>query len=156
MTLDHDPLSDPPARSRGAKRHRTRQLAVRCTPEELEAIQAKADKAGLATGAFARAAMLDSPGPRAQRRAPADKEALLRILGHLGRVGSNINQIARRLNLGEKAQLPGLEEALGAYLELRNAIFEALGLDPKTRPPSAPKPETRSPHGHKGRQPRGA
>lgn len=156
MTPNDNPPPDHPARSRGAKRHRTRQLAVRCTREELEAIQAKADKAGLATGAFARAAMLDSPGPRAQRRAPADKDALLRVLGQLGKVGSNINQIARRLNTGERVHLPSLEEALSAYLELRNAIFEALGLEPKTRPPSTPKPSTRSPHGHKGRQPRGA
>ena len=52
----------------------------------------------MATAAFLRAAALGDAGPRAQRRAPADKDALLRILGHLGRIGNNVNQIARRLN----------------------------------------------------------
>ncbi len=49
------------------------------------------------------------------------------ILGELGRVGNNLNQIARALNAGEQARLQELKDALRAYLVLRNAIFEALG-----------------------------
>lgn len=138
------------------KRQRLSVISIRLDAEERARAKRLADKAGLALGAFARAAMLENPGPRAQRRAPADKDALLRILGHLGKLGSNVNQIARRLNLGEKAHLPSLEEALGAYLQLRNAIYEALGLDPTSRKPDALPPDGRSPHGHKRRKPGGA
>lgn len=138
------------------KRQRTKQSLVRWTVDEHARMTQKADKAGMATAAFLRAAALGDAGPRAQRRAPADKDALLRILGQLGRIGSNVNQIARRLNLGGAPDLPEIQEALSAYLEIRNAIFEALGLDPKTRSPATPSPETRSPHGHKRRKPRGA
>ena len=137
------------------KRQRTKQCLVRLTADEYTRVAAKADKAGVAAAAFLRAAALGDAGPRAQRRAPADKSALLRILGHLGRVGNNVNQIARRLNSGETVQLPRLEEALGAYLEIRNAIFEALGLDPNTAPKGPPTPNPSPADDHQRRQPRG-
>jgi hypothetical protein len=109
------------------KRRRPRQTLVRWTEEEFNAIAAKADKAGLACAAFMRAAALGDPGPRAQRRPPADHKALRKILGELGRIGNNLNQIARALNAGELASLPELKEALRAYMAIRDAIFEALG-----------------------------
>lgn len=136
------------------KRQRTKQCLVRLTADEYARVAAKADKAGVAAAAFLRAAALGDAGPRAQRRAPADKHALLRILGHLGRVGNNVNQIARRLNSGETVQLPRLEEALVAYLEIRNAIFEALGLDPNTTPKGPPTPNQSPADDHQRRQPR--
>jgi hypothetical protein len=109
------------------KRRRIRQSLVRWTDEEFNALAAKADKAGLAVAAFMRAAALGDPGPRAQRRPPADHVALRQILGHIGRIGNNINQIARALNAGQLASLPELKEALRAILAIRDAIFEALG-----------------------------
>jgi hypothetical protein len=112
------------------KRQRGKIQPVRCTLEEFNAIAAKADKAGLSTAGFMRAAALGDPGPRAQRRPPADHKALRQILGHIGRIGNNINQIARALNAGEQASLKDLPAALRAYLDIRKAIFEALGKNP--------------------------
>lgn len=112
------------------KRRRLRQSLVRWTDEEFNAIAAKADKAGLAIAAFMRAAALGDTGPRAQRRPPADHVALRQILGQIGRMGSNLNQIARALNAGEQARLPELKEVLRACLHIRDAIFEALGKKP--------------------------
>ncbi|HVA89571.1 MAG TPA: plasmid mobilization relaxosome protein MobC [Chloroflexota bacterium] len=112
------------------KRRRLRQSLVRWTDEEFNALAAKADKAGLAIAAFMRAAALGDAGPRAQRRPPADHKALRQILGELGRVGNNLNQIARALNAGEQARLPELKDALRAYMAIRDAIFEALGKKP--------------------------
>jgi hypothetical protein len=109
------------------KRQRGKIIAFRCLEEEFAAIAAKADRAGLSCGAFLRAAGLGSPGPRAVRRPPADHKALRQILGELGRVGNNLNQIARMLNTGQQPDLPELKTALSAYIEIRNAIFEALG-----------------------------
>jgi hypothetical protein len=109
------------------KRQRGKIQPVRCTLQEFNAIAAKADKAGLSIAAFMRAAALGDAGPRAQRRPPADHKILRRILGELGRIGNNINQIARALNAGQKIRLPELNDALRAYNALRDAIFEALG-----------------------------
>ena len=111
-------------------RQRTKQCLVRFTEEEFADVSGKADKAGIATAAFLRAAALGNAGPRAQRRPPAEQQLLRQILGHLGKVGSNVNQIARQLNSGERAAVPELREALAAYLDLRDAIYRALNMDP--------------------------
>ena len=116
------------------KRRRIRQSLVRWTDEEFNALAAKADKAGLAVAAFMRAAALGDAGPRAQRRPPADHKALRQILGELGRVGNNLNQIARALNAGERLRLPELKDALLAYIAIRDAIFAALGKKPGPGP----------------------
>ena len=116
------------------KRQRGKIHPVRCTLEEFNAIAAKADKAGLSAAGFMRAAALGDAGPRAQRRPPADHVALRQILGHIGRIGNNLNQIARALNAGELAKLPELKEALRACIDVRDAIFEALGKKPRPVP----------------------
>ncbi len=126
--------------SGSGNRQRTRQCLVRFTDEEFERVSGKADKAGIACAAFLRAAALGDPGPRAQRRPPADHKALRRILGELGRIGNNVNQIAYRLHTSHQKPPPELRPALAAYLELRNAIFDALGMK---RPPPG--------HDHQGR-----
>jgi Mobilization protein NikA len=105
------------------KRRRLRQSLVRWTDEEFNAV-----------AAFMRAAALGDAGPRAQRRPPADHKALRQILGELGRVGNNLNQIARALNAGEQARLPELKDALRAYMTIRDAIFAALGKKPGAVP----------------------
>jgi hypothetical protein len=56
--------------------------------------------------------------------------ALREILGHLGRIGNNINQIARGTNTGVQARLAELNEARRACQDMRKAIYEALGKDP--------------------------
>jgi hypothetical protein len=110
------------------KRQRSYQSLIRWTDEEWARISGKADRAGLAVAAFMRALGLDGDaGPRAQRRPPADHKALRQILGEMGRIGNNINQIARALNSGEMANIPNIQKAIDAYLEIRNAIFDALG-----------------------------
>jgi hypothetical protein len=109
------------------KRRRSHQSLIRWTDEEFTAISEKADKAGLAVAAFMRATALGNPGPRAQRRPPADHRALRQILGEIGRIGNNINQIARAINSGDQANIPELQGALRAYLEIRNRILDALG-----------------------------
>ncbi|MGH6907596.1 MAG: plasmid mobilization protein [Aestuariivirga sp.] len=128
----------PPKRPRDVDYH------FRMSQEERATARALAAKAGLALGAFSRACILGDAGPRAKRRPTADHAALRQILGHIGRTGNNINQIARRLNAGEKAHIPELREALAAHLEIRNAIFVALGM----KPPSPPAPPGHDHQGH--------
>lgn len=109
------------------KRRRSHQSLIRWTDDEFTSITDKADKSGLAVAAFMRAAGLGSPGPRAQRRPPVDHKALRQYLGQVGRLGNNINQIARALNSGEKANLPELKEVLRACIDVLNRINAALG-----------------------------
>lgn len=121
-------------------RQRHHQYLVRLTQEEHEDISAKADDAGISPAAFFRLAALGTPGPRAQRRPPADHVAIRQILGQCGSIGNNINQIARHLNTGGKADIPEVKEACRTYLQIRNAIFTALNM--------------KTPHDHQGKSPK--
>lgn len=113
------------------KRQRVKRLSIRFTADEFNRISARADDTGLCFAAFMRAAALDgNAGPRAQRRLPTDHKVLRQLLGHAGRIGNNLNQIARALNSDEEANLPELRQALADYALIRNAIYEALSLEP--------------------------
>jgi hypothetical protein len=108
------------------KRQRDKTVTVRLTKDEHDALESLSSRSGLALGAFMRAAAFGNSGPRAQRRPPADHQALRQILGHCGRIGNNLNQIAKHLNEGGQASLEELREALKAYLHIRTAILAAL------------------------------
>ena len=103
---------------------------IRCTEEERAAIKAAADRAGLSVGAFVRTLALGDAGPRAVRRPPIERKELARLLGHLGKVGSNLNQLAHAFN--RDARVPGLAELSSISRqvgEMRAALMTALGRD---------------------------
>ncbi|HVZ10140.1 MobC family plasmid mobilization relaxosome protein [Rhodopila sp.] len=133
----------PPGRRKSEKRQRTAQLFVRLTPEEKAAFLDRADKAGMASAAFARAALAGDAGPRAQRRAPVNAQMLRQVLGHLGRVGNNLNQIARHLNRGRPDDMDeALLAALADYAHMRDMLYDALGKDPDRAPPAVISPSS--------------
>ena len=117
------------------KRLRDHTITVRLSDEEREKLSELSSRSGLAIGAFMRAAAFGDSGPRAQRRPPADHVALRQILGHCGRIGNNLNQIAKHLNAGGQVNLSDLKEALAAILDIRNAILAALGMKTTKTPP---------------------
>jgi len=126
----HGAKPNRPPRKKSQKRQRSAQFKTPMTPKEYADASAEADAAGMTRAAWSRSKLLGTPGPRSQRRMPADAEALQKILNELARVGNNINQIARRINKGEPCDLPELRKALDEYTTVRAAIHEALGLDP--------------------------
>jgi hypothetical protein len=122
----------PPKRSGSEKRQRTASILVRLTAEERAAIEAAASRAGLTLASYARGQMLGGPQPRAARRPPVETRQLARILGELGKIGSNINQLARAGNIGllnaaDRGELQAETQALRA---LRGYLMEALGRTP--------------------------
>ena len=128
-------------------RQRASQILVRLTDEELAAIDAKADRAGIARAAFMRAAALGAIGPRAQRRPPADHVALRQLLGELGRIGNNLNQLARAGNAGLDVDGDALKLGIVAVLECRSRILAALNMKPApltTKKPAAPRSPPRN------------
>jgi len=75
---------------------------VRVTERDRERIERQAQEAGLKIGGYLRALALGSAGPRAVKRPRVEREQLARILGEIGKVGSNVNQLAKWSNT-EKA-----------------------------------------------------
>lgn len=112
------------------KRIRHRMLTVRFGDEEFASVQSAAEKAGLAVGSYARGVLLGAPAPRQVRRPPVERKELARLLGELGHVGGNLNQIAKAMNIGVLVYEAEIDAALAGLAEVRNAILKALGHEP--------------------------
>ena len=105
---------------------RNTRVFVRLTKAEKAELQARAERANIAVSAFIRQRTLDLPPPRRAVRPDVDSQQIARLLGQLGKIGSNINQIAAAANLDK--YMRGMHEAaLIDLAELRAACLEALG-----------------------------
>jgi hypothetical protein len=109
------------------KRVRTRHLTIRLSPDERTEIDDDARRAGLTAGSHARNVLLDAPAPRQVRRPPIERQEVVRLIGQLGYIGNNLNQIARALNSGDEADQQALIQALTDLRSLRDAALTALG-----------------------------
>ena len=118
------------------KRQRNKITPIRWASDEFNKVAAKADKAGLTFGAFIRALGLGDAGPRARRRRPINDQVLVKIMGLHGKYGSNLNQIAYKLNANAQDALASdFEGALREWAEIRNLMFEAFEMEPSEDPP---------------------
>jgi hypothetical protein len=105
-------------------------ITVRCTAQDHAAIDEQATKAGLSVAAYLRALALGAPGPRAVRRPPVERVELAKLLGAVGKLGGNVNQIAKAVhttrNLPSWSELAAIQQEIA---QIREAIFRALGRD---------------------------
>lgn len=114
------------------KRQRQQVISFRVDPVEYERIRAEADRGGVTIGTFARDVLIGAQAPRRVRRPPAEKADLVRILGELGKIGSNVNQLAAKANIGalrvlDPMALAQLQDDLD---EMRDDLMRALGRQP--------------------------
>jgi len=116
-------------RSGSEKRQRTNIITMRINPQEAATIRQIAQSRGESVSALMRSALLQSR----LRPSRIDLQAVGRLLGQLGKIGSNINQIAYHLNAGRPGdRVEGsLEEALRDLAELRIVCLQALGKEPR-------------------------
>ena len=109
-------------------RQMTTTTTLRLTPEERAAVVAAAEVAGLGPSSFARLATLQAAGgprPDLRRKPDAFRLDLARVLGGLGRIGSNVNQIARVANSsGDVASIVAIDHLRGQLQELTQAVLE--------------------------------
>jgi hypothetical protein len=126
------PLSDAalPMSHGSEKRKRDTHLTIRLTKAERADIKAKADRKGLTEGSYARDVLLDAPAPRQVRRPPIERRELARLLGELGKVGSNINQLAKASNQGVLLYASELAPGVKALEDMRGELLAALGRAP--------------------------
>lgn len=126
------PTGKKPAPWRGRKRGRPEDtkekfIAVRCTEADRAKIAAKAQEAGLRIGGYLRALALGSAGVRAVKRPRVEREQLARLLGEVGKIGSNVNQIAKWTNTersaASAAELAGMRADIAA---MRAELMKAL------------------------------
>ena len=80
------------------RKKRSKRFEIRFTPEEWVALQQRSVEAGASsTAIYARAVLLPS-NHLADQETKAEHKLRVQLLASLGKIGSNINQIARSLN----------------------------------------------------------
>lgn len=117
-------------RSGSEKRKRAQALTIRFNDTEHAELLRRADAVGLTPASFVRSAVIDVAPPRAARTPPVDRQLVAQVLAQLGKVGSNVNQIAHALNAGRPMSSPEVEQAMAAVLDMRAACLQALGRQP--------------------------
>jgi hypothetical protein len=109
------------------QRIRTERRTVRFTPSEAASVDAEAERAGLMFGSYVRLALLGARSTRQVRRPPVERRELARLLGELGHVGANLNQLAHHANVGRPITRRDITDALDKLAVVRDAILAALG-----------------------------
>ena len=114
------------SKKRSETRQKGRVLSIRVSEAERHDVEALAERAGLTVGSFVRSQILSMPTTRAVRRPVAEVKLLTALLGQLQKVGSNINQIARRVNSGDTPLSGDISEALAACRQIAMRAKDAL------------------------------
>lgn len=116
-------------RSGSETRQRDRIYTVRFTQKEAAIVRRKAIEHGQSVAALVRSSLLHI------RLQPSriDRQEVARLLAELGKIGSNVNQIAYHLNAGRPPERvrDSIELAMRDLAELRIACLQAIGMEPR-------------------------
>ena len=113
--------------SKVQRRKSPHHVNLRLTAEEHERLTATAEALGASKAGYAKSVIFGRPIPKVSRRPKAVPADLRQILGLLGKLGSNANQIARARNVGEVMDNEAAESlrAIRAELETMRALLLA-------------------------------
>lgn len=107
--------------------NRSEYLRVRLTPEEMEQLRRDADTAALSISDVARAQLLNAPIPKRKYRRSVDHERLARVLQQLGKLGTNINQLAKVANSnGDLRHIRDVRDLKAELETIRDEVRAAL------------------------------
>jgi hypothetical protein len=121
------------ATQRGSeRRQKGLYIRARVNLADKQDIDARAERAGMTEGEYIRTCCLEAPKTRAAKRLTVDRVLLAQVAGQLGRVGSNLNQLARVANaqkrITDAAELRSVREQVLAVLD---TALVAMGRTPK-------------------------
>lgn len=119
--------ADRKSRSGSETRQFSKVIASRYNEEEHEKLLAAAQAAGLKPAGYQRVQSLKETKSRVVRSPSVDSQKVARLLGLVGNIASNINQVAVVANTKDKILVGNLQEAVRELSELRPLFFEALG-----------------------------
>lgn len=115
--------------ARSEARKATKLMTFRLTPDDHAAIVAAAADRGIGPTTFARQAAFRAAGlgrPAYERRGPDPVAALLaKAIGELGRIGSNVNQVARVANSRGDVDVRVFADAMADLRALRTDMLAA-------------------------------
>ena len=135
-------MSDAPKKIRATPRSETRQrgkiVPTRFLPDEHAELEARAAAAGLSPSAYLRACALGDAGPRARRSPTVERSLAAQAIAELNKAGSNLNQIARAVNMEQWPGSSSMIEATDAVKRAATMILQAFGYkihDRQGKPP---------------------
>ena len=115
-----------PRRSGSERRQKGRVVPFRVSAEEYAQLDALAEREGLTIGSYIRSRTLTVPTTRAIRRPVVEVELLRRYLNELHKIGSNINQTARRVNMGDTPLAADIQTTYAACREVARRVADLL------------------------------
>lgn len=117
--------------SKSNSRKATSVLAFRMTPDEAFQLRAVASSQNLGVTTFARRAAFQAAAlssPEYERRTPDPAKAdLAKILGQIGRMASNLNQLTKLANTNKQVQ--EIKELKVLFAEVRALRKDILGVN---------------------------
>lgn len=115
-------------RSGSQKRQKLNMVTTGYDDSELAALDEAASKAGLTRASYQRVQTLGTPPKtRSTRRPPIERELLAKLLGQIGKVGSNLNQLAHAANL-DRTYRAEIMDAVAENRALSREVMKAIGL----------------------------
>jgi len=106
--------------------NRQKFLVVRVSHEEQEKLKENALNLGVTISDYIRKNTLNAPVSSRGKKSNLDHKILGQLLGQIGKIGNNINQLTRSVNSGIIPQPIHLDSALEIWCELEVAILDAL------------------------------
>lgn len=109
---------------------RSKQLKARFTEAELLSVTRVSESTGMSVSELLRYGVLrELPPPSRRNVHPVkDRGELARLLGAVGRIGNNINQLAHVANAGSWPESKALHEAASDIQWMRQALMQSLGV----------------------------
>lgn len=126
---------------------RSTQLKARFTDAELDTVNRHAAASGLTVSELLRFGVLRQSPPPTRRAGPGveDTKHLALLLASVGKIGSNVNQLAKLANQGLWPEARELHEAAADVQWMRRTLMHALGVRDEPQHPPPPSPSTHAP-----------
>lgn len=123
---------------RSENRQRGKIVPTRFLPEEHAELEARAAAAGLSPSAYLRACALGDAGPRARRSPTVERSLAAQAIAELNKAGSNLNQIARAVNMEQWPGTSSVTAAADAVRQAAQQILHAFGYKTHDRQGQSP------------------
>lgn len=102
---------------------KSKEVKFRLTEEELKTATDLAEKYGMTINALAKFMVLNLAAPASK----TDREVIKDLNTQIGRIGNNINQIARQVNTSSSFYISEKKQVMTSLLEIRNDTRKLVG-----------------------------
>jgi hypothetical protein len=119
--------------SQSEKRKLDHAIRLRVSKSEHEQLQKRAEHASLSVSAYLRMQVFHDVWrpPRSSKRPSPDKAMYSKLVGELGAVGNNLNQLARQANMGKWPEEERIDLALQGLSHMYAELYRLLDMDKK-------------------------